>query len=224
MVWRYRTCWATVSPKWPSAAPKKVPQTDAIFDQLKQVNPEADRAKDTLRISIDAKATVNIGPFSRRGRSRTKTKAADHDFQPEATLRPFGIFLLEFDDLWLYMARSKVTSDSIVDRLAQWWQEVRLRKRGRSGDQGGCAHAKGRIEIPQVHRPESDCPAALSTARRGSGTIRTLSARFVSWPLRGGQDLVSPDSCSGDGDQCHRGDGLRRSIRPCQQANPVPTQ
>ena len=107
--------------------PKKVKQTDAIFDRLKVVNSEADRADDTLRVSIDAKATVNIGPFSRRGRSRTKTEAADHDFKPEATLTPFGIFLPEHDDLWLYMARSKVTSDFIVDRLEQWWQEVRLR-------------------------------------------------------------------------------------------------
>ena len=106
--------------------PKRVPQTDAIFDQLKAVNPEADRAGDTLRVSIDAKATVIIGPFSRRGRSRTKTKAVDHDFKPEATLTPFGIFLPEQDDLWLYMARSKITSDFIVDRLEQWWQEVRL--------------------------------------------------------------------------------------------------
>jgi transposase len=80
-----------------------------------------------LRISIDAKAAVHIGPFSRRGRSRTKTKAADHDFKPEATLTPFGIFLPEHDDLWLYMARSKITSDFIADRLEQWWQEVRLR-------------------------------------------------------------------------------------------------
>jgi transposase len=80
-----------------------------------------------LRISIDAKATVHIGPFSRRGRSRTKTKAADHDFKPEATLSPFGIFLPEHDDLWLYMAYSKITSDFIADRLEQWWQGVRLR-------------------------------------------------------------------------------------------------
>jgi hypothetical protein len=107
--------------------PKRVKQTDAIFDQLKQVNPQADRAEDTLRVSIDAKATVNVGPFSRRGRSRIKTKAADHDFKPEATLTPFGIFLPQYDDLWLYMACSKVTSDFIVDRLEQWWQEVRLR-------------------------------------------------------------------------------------------------
>jgi transposase len=107
--------------------PKRVKQTDAIFEQLKVVNPEADRVEDTLRISIDAKATVHVGPFSRRGRSRTGTKAADHDFKPEATLTPFGIFLPQYDDLWLYMTRSKVTSDFIVDRLEQWWQEVRLR-------------------------------------------------------------------------------------------------
>jgi transposase len=107
--------------------PKRVKQTDAIFEQLKRVNPQADRAEDTLRVSIDAKATVNVGPFSRRGRSRVKTKAADRDFKPEATLTPFGIFLPQYDDLWLYMARSKVTSDFIVDRLEQWWQEVRLR-------------------------------------------------------------------------------------------------
>jgi transposase len=107
--------------------PKRVKQTDAIFDRLRVVNAEADRADDTLRVSIDAKATVNIGPFSRRGRSRTKIKAADHDFKPVATLTPFGIFLPEHDDLWLYMARSKVTSDFIADRLEQWWREVRLR-------------------------------------------------------------------------------------------------
>jgi len=107
--------------------PKRVKQTDAIFEELKRVNPEADRAVDTLRISIDAKATVHIGPFSRRGRGRTKAEAADHDFKPEATLPPFGIFLPQYDDLWLYMACSKVTSDFIADRLQQWWQEVRLR-------------------------------------------------------------------------------------------------
>jgi hypothetical protein len=107
--------------------PKKVKQTDAIFEQLKQVNPQADAADDMLRISIDAKATVHVGPFSRRGKSRTKTQGADHDFKPEATLTPFGIFVPETDDLWLYLACSKITSDFIVDRLEQWWQEVRLR-------------------------------------------------------------------------------------------------
>jgi transposase len=107
--------------------PRRVPQTDAIFDQLSRVNPQADEAPDTLRLSLDAKATVNAGPFSRRGRSRTRTEAADHDFKPEATLTPFGILLPEHDDLAVYMARSKVTGDFIVDRLEDWREFNRVR-------------------------------------------------------------------------------------------------
>jgi hypothetical protein len=107
--------------------PRRVPQTDAIFERLSVVNPQADEAPETLRLSLDAKATVNVGPFSRKGRSRTKVKAADHDFKPEATLTPFGIFLPEYDDLTLYMARSRVTSDFIVDRLQDWWEFNKVR-------------------------------------------------------------------------------------------------
>lgn len=94
---------------------------------MSRVNPQADEAPGSLRLSLDAKATVNVGPFSRRGRSRTGTKAADHDFKPEATLTPFGILLPEHDDLTVYMARSKVTSDFIVDRLEDWWEFNRIR-------------------------------------------------------------------------------------------------
>ena len=86
---------------------KKMKETDAIFAQLKQVNPEADRADDILRLSLDAKATVPIGPFARRGYSRTRTRGADHDFKPEGKLTPFGIFRPQTDDLWFYMAYSK---------------------------------------------------------------------------------------------------------------------
>jgi hypothetical protein len=42
---------------------------------------------------MDAKATVKVGPFARGGKSRIPTAAADHDFQPSATLTPVGIFL-----------------------------------------------------------------------------------------------------------------------------------
>ena len=107
--------------------PKRVEQTDAIFERLSEINPQADEAPGTLRLSLDAKAAVNVGPFSRKGRSRTKTRAADHDFKPEATLTPFGIFSPEHDDLTLYMARSKVTSDFIVDRLKDWWEFNKVR-------------------------------------------------------------------------------------------------
>jgi transposase len=38
-----------------------------------------------------------------------------------AKLTPFGIFLPEYDDLTMYMGRSSITSDFIVDRLKDWW-------------------------------------------------------------------------------------------------------
>ncbi len=91
------------------------------------MNREADAAADTLRISIDAKATVKVGPFARGGKNRVATNAADHDFQPEATVTPVGIFLPATDELFLYGVTSKVTSDCLVDRVVQWWERVRER-------------------------------------------------------------------------------------------------
>jgi Rhodopirellula transposase DDE domain len=108
-------------------SPKKIPQTDAIFEQVKQVNERADSTEETLRVSLDAKATVDIGPFSRRGKSRTGTQGADHDFRPEAKLTPFGLFLPQYDDLSLFMTGSPITADFIADRLDQWWRTNRER-------------------------------------------------------------------------------------------------
>jgi transposase len=80
-----------------------------------------------LRISMDAKALVKVGPFARGGKSRIPTKAADHDFQPEATVTPVGIFLPASDEFFLYNVTSKVTSDCLVDRLIDWWEAVKDR-------------------------------------------------------------------------------------------------
>ena len=71
--------------------PKKVKETDAIFANVKEVHQQA-APRDTLRLSLDSKATVLIGPFSRGGHSRTGYQGVDHDFKPEGTLTPFGIF------------------------------------------------------------------------------------------------------------------------------------
>ena len=76
---------------------------------------------------MDAKATVKVGAFARGGKSRVPTYAADHDFQPEATVTPVGIFLPASDELFLYGVTSKVTSDCLADRLVQWWDQVRGR-------------------------------------------------------------------------------------------------
>ncbi len=80
-----------------------------------------------LRISMDTKATVAIGPFSRGGRSRLDVKAADHDFKPDATLIPVGIFLPDYGETYLYFTTSKVTSDCIIDCLELFWHTVQQR-------------------------------------------------------------------------------------------------
>jgi DDE family transposase len=91
------------------------------------VNAQADAAPEELRVSLDAKATVKIGPFARGGKSRVAVQAADHDFQPQETVTPVGLFLPATDELFIYHVTSKVTSDCLVDRLEQWWDTVRER-------------------------------------------------------------------------------------------------
>ena len=107
--------------------PKKIEQTDAIFAELAQRNTQAELCDEQLRLSIDAKARVAVGPFSRRGRSRTPEQACDHDFAPEATITPVGILIPHSDELSLYGIQTTVTSDCIVDCLCDWWERARSR-------------------------------------------------------------------------------------------------
>ncbi len=84
-------------------------------------------ADDGLRLAMDAKATVKVGPCARGGQSRALVAALAHDFQPTATLTPVGIFLPALDDLCVYAVTSTVTRDGLVDRLVQGWESVRAR-------------------------------------------------------------------------------------------------
>ena len=80
-----------------------------------------------MRISLDAKATVSIGPFSRRGKSRVRICAVDHDFHPEETLTPFGLYLPQENEVYLFFTSSKITSDFMVDCLQAFWQHNKWR-------------------------------------------------------------------------------------------------
>lgn len=104
---------------------KKIEETDAIFEQLADQHAQARADERILRLSLDAKATLNIGPFSRRGQTRVHLLAADHDFKPEDMLTPYGIFLPGLDELYLYFTSSAVTADFIVDCLRDFWAAVR---------------------------------------------------------------------------------------------------
>ena len=103
--------------------PKKVKQTDAIFANLRQVHQQAATATDTLRLSLDSKAAVLIGPFSRGGSSRTGTCGVDHDFKPQGSLTPFGIFQPHTSESELFFTDSKVSSDFMADCLGRWIEE-----------------------------------------------------------------------------------------------------
>ncbi len=72
---------------------KKIKEVDEIFENVWKANKESDKNPESLRISIDAKAKLNIGYFSRGGKSRDKEakKAEDHDLNPDAKLIPYGI-------------------------------------------------------------------------------------------------------------------------------------
>lgn len=84
---------------------------------------EARRSDNQLLVSLDAKATVNVGEFSRDGTSRVPVRALDHDYEPDAKVTPYGLLLPHHDELSIVVSTSKVTSDFIVDTLSEWWTE-----------------------------------------------------------------------------------------------------
>jgi hypothetical protein len=106
---------------------KKIPETDAIFEQLDTVNATADTSPTTLRLSMDAKATVLLGLFSRGGKTRVVVKALDHDFAPDEKVTPFGIYLPELQEAYLYLTQSRITSDFIADCLRDCWLTLQAR-------------------------------------------------------------------------------------------------
>ena len=106
---------------------KKIPETNAIFDRIRQARLVAQSDPHTLRISIDLKAKVPIGPFSRRGLTRNprELKACDHDLHPEDVLVPCGILEVEQNQLTIGFGHQTTTSDMVMDNLELWWQDRR---------------------------------------------------------------------------------------------------
>lgn len=100
---------------------KKIPETDAIFERVALVNGAADADETSLRMSVDAKGTILLGLLSRGGYNRVQVKALDHDFRPDQTVTPVGVFLPRYNELYLFLTTGPVTSDLIVDCLHDVW-------------------------------------------------------------------------------------------------------
>jgi len=103
---------------------KKIPETDAIFEQLKQVNTETDAAETALRMSVDAKGTVLVALLSRGGFNRLEVKALDHDFRPDQKVTPVGVFLPQYTELYIFLVTGSVTSDTIADCIHTVWTMI----------------------------------------------------------------------------------------------------
>jgi hypothetical protein len=77
---------------------KKIPETDKIFENIKEVRQNYAEKENTVIISIDAKDKVKIGDFSRGGKSRAHANVFDHDFSSNY-VTPFGILDLNNDNV-----------------------------------------------------------------------------------------------------------------------------
>lgn len=85
----------------------------------------SDETEGVIRISMDTKAAINIGPFSRGGYNRHGVRACDHDFAPESVLKLFGIMLPAFSDIHYYFTDSNVTADFMIDALEDLWPTLK---------------------------------------------------------------------------------------------------
>lgn len=104
---------------------KKIPEVNMIFEYVHNINALADATPGVLRLSMDAKAAIKVGPFSRGGYNRYGLRACDHDFEPDAVLKLFGIFLPATDEPFFYFTESNITADFIVDALEELWPQLK---------------------------------------------------------------------------------------------------
>jgi Rhodopirellula transposase DDE domain len=75
-------------------------------------------------LSLDCKATVHIGEFSRGGMTRGDPKACDHDLGCREKYIPCGIVDEESGEVRITFGSSYKTSDFLVDTLAAKWQAM----------------------------------------------------------------------------------------------------
>jgi transposase len=75
-------------------------------------------------VSIDCKATVNIGDYSRGGQTRGDNHASDHDLGCKEKYIPCGLVDEDSGQLSIYFGSSYKTSDFIVDTLQAWWADL----------------------------------------------------------------------------------------------------
>ena len=105
-------------------APKKTADCEAIFANVRTLDAAANADPWNLRLSMDTKASVVLGSYSREGKSRglEAVRALDHDLATKKKLVPMGILEVQSGQLELALGSSARTSDLLVDTLEGRWQ------------------------------------------------------------------------------------------------------
>ncbi len=80
------------------------------------------------RLSLDCKATVKIGEYSRGGQTRGDNKARDHDMDCKEKYTPCGIVDEDTGALHISFGSSFKTSDFMVDNLQAWWASLTVQQ------------------------------------------------------------------------------------------------
>ena len=99
---------------------------------MKRANAAADADPESVRLSMDTKAVIDVGPYSRGGLSRglRPVAAADHDRLAKLKLVPGGILEMGPGRPFLFFTESDKTSDFRVDGIELWWVENQRRRAG----------------------------------------------------------------------------------------------
>ncbi|ETW97297.1 MAG: transposase, partial [Candidatus Entotheonella gemina] len=95
-----------------------------LFLTMSKKNDEALFSEGVRRWSIDCKATVKIGDFSRGGYTRGHNRANDHDMGCKEKYTPCGIVDEDSGELYINFGSSYKTSDFIVDTIESKWNAM----------------------------------------------------------------------------------------------------
>ncbi len=104
--------------------PKEDQRDRRHLRQHKKKDEQAVSSGRAKRLSLDCKATVKIGEYSRGGLTRGDNQASDHDMGCQEKYVPCGIVDEESAELRITFGSSYKTSDFIVDALAAQWDAL----------------------------------------------------------------------------------------------------
>ena len=162
------------APRGQDPARKKTAATEAIFANVRGVNAQADADPACLRLSVDTRANVVLGDYSREGKARglEAIRALDHDLATKQKLVPVGILEVASGELELALASSAQTSDLLADSLEGWW-----RRRG-----AALSHVQ-ELVINADHGPESNGKRTRFLARLAAFAHQSgLRIRLIHYP------------------------------------------